>query len=426
MDAAAPAAGAAAKAAAGAPVAAKAASAKAATPAIATVTAAPTMKAKRQIPIPKTSMAFFRARGKQPYTFGFTPEGNLAVPAMRGQPATVIELPKYRPATAEERAEKEEDLRAQIAVVEREYDETAALLKEAVKVWRQTGAASEALRYQRKMTELDSKRTLLRSPSRWVYMFKGLAIRDVLLEKVYEEKKLHYPVAALRLRNLEAKDMVRVRGAGEEGVAVADADVEVPAEEEAFVFFNDPADPDHGALSPETLVEFIYNSTKYTSLVQAYETERVTMLKRPDLRPQILKTRSPKMIRMIASKVVGNVDKPIELWISILKVLVDQHPQFSRVLRETDTDILAYANPKDSKWGIGLGSEDPLALSKENWAGENWLGQAWQAVREGLPAEGAEEEEGQTGGGYTERSVTEKEQKQTRSHVLMGMYRRRA
>jgi predicted NAD-dependent protein-ADP-ribosyltransferase YbiA (DUF1768 family) len=198
------------------------------------------------------------------------------------------------------------------------------------------------------------------------------------------------------------------------------------AEEEAFVFFNDPADPEHGALSPETMIEFIYNSTKYTSLVQAYETERVTALKRPDLRPQILKTRSPKTIRMIASKVVGDVDKPIDLWISILKTLVDQHPRFARILRETDTDTLAYANPKDSKWGIGLGPDELLALSKENWAGENWLGQAWQAVREGLPVEGAADEEEQAGGGYTESSVTEEEQKQKRSKVLMGMYKRRA
>lgn len=415
MDAAAPA----------APAAAAAAGAKA---------AVPTVKARRQIPIPKTSMAFFRARGKQPYTFGFTPEGNLAVPEMRGQPATVIELPKYRPATAEERAEKEEDLRAQIAVVEREYDETAALLKEAMRVWRETGAASEALRYQRKMTELDSKRTLLRSPMRWIYMFKGLAIRDVLLEKVYEEKKLHYPVAALRLRGLEAKDMVRVVTAAEEGEAVAGAAAaaaKAPVVEESFVFFNDPADPEHGALSPESMIEFIYNSTKYTSLTQAYETERVTALKRPDLRPQILKTRSPKMIRMIASKVVGDVEKPIDLWISILKALVNQHPRVERILRETDTDTLAYANPKDMKWGIGLGSNEDLALTKENWGGENWLGQAWQAVREGLPAEKSsdnaesEDESAQAGGAYTERSVTEKEQKKTRSHVLMGMYRRR-
>ena len=396
--------------------------------------AAPTTKAKRQIPIPKTSMAFFRARGKQPYTFGFTPEGNLAVPEMRGQPATVIELPKYRPATAEERAEKEDDLRAQIAVVEREYDETAALLKEAMRLWRKTGAASEALRYQRKMTELDSKRTLLRSPMRWIHMYKGLAIRDVLLEKVYEEKKLHYPVAALRLRGLEAKDMLRVAtasdGAGE-AAALPAATAAAPVIEESFVFFNDPADPDHGALSPETMIEFIYNSTKYTSLTQAYETERVTALKRPDLRPQILKTRSPKMIRMIASKVVGDVEKPIDLWISILKALVSQHPRVERILRETDTDILAYANRKDVKWGIGLDSTEDLALTKENWAGENWLGQAWQAVREGLPAEAdadadADEENAQAGGGYKESSITEKEQKEIRSKVLIGMYRRKS
>jgi hypothetical protein len=134
------------------------------------------------------------------------------------------------------------------------------------------------------------------------------------------------------------------------------------------------------------------------------------------------------MIRMIASKVVGDVEKPIDLWISILKALVNQHPRVERILRETDTDTLAYANPKDMKWGIGLDSNEDLALTKENWGGENWLGQAWQAVREGLPAEKgseSEDESAQAGGAYTERSVTAEEQKKIRSQVLMGRYRRR-
>ena len=70
-------------------------------------------------------------------------------------------------------------------------------------------------------------------------------------------------------------------------------------------------------------------------------------------------------------------------------------------------------------------------MSKENWAGENWVGQAWQAVREGLPdvdaeAEVEEEaEESPQAGGYVEHGVTSLEQKEKRSKVLMGLYRRR-
>ena len=393
-------------------------------------------KAKRPLPIPKTSKAFFRLRAKQPLVFGFTPDGNLAVPEMRGQPSSTLELPRYRAATPEEIIAKEDDLRTQIAAVEREYDETAALLKAAMTVWRETGAASEALKYQRKMTQLDSKKTLLRSPMRWVHMFKGLEVHDVLLEKVHEVKKMPYPIGALRFRSVDSSDLVRVMAEGEvaagsSGAPSAQQQQRQP-EEETFIFFNDPdvKEDEHSALSPDTMIEIIYNSTKYTSPTQAYEAERVVALKRNDLRPQILKTRSAKMIRAIGARVVGDVEKPIDLWISIFKALLMQHPRYERILRETDTDTLVYANPKDSKWGIGLKAEDPLALSKENWAGENWVGQAWQAVREGLPevdaeAEEEEEAEAEQAGGYVEHGVTAVEQKEKRSKVLMGLYRRR-
>ena len=390
-------------------------------------------KAKRPLPIPKTSKAFFRLRAKQPLVFGFTPDGNLAIPEMRGQPSSTLELPRYRAATPEEIIAKEDDLRTQIAAVEREYDETAALLKAAMSVWRETGAASEALKYQRKMTQLDSKKTLLRSPMRWVHMFKGLEVHDVLLEKVHEVKKMPYPIGALRFRSVDSSDLVRVMAEGEVagGVGAAPAAALAQPEEETFIFFNDPdvKEDEHSALSPDSMVEFIYNSTKYTSPTQAYEAERVVALKRNDLRPQILKTRSAKMVRAIGARVVGDVERPIDIWIAIFKALVSQHPRYERILRETETDTLVYANPKESKWGIGLKAEDPLALLKENWAGDNWVGQAWQAVREGLPEvdADAEEEEEQTeqAGGYMEHGVTSLEQKEKRSKVLMGLYRRR-
>ena len=385
-------------------------------------------KVKRR-PNPKNSATFFRARAKYTNYFTYTPEGNLMVPEIDGKPSRIIEVPRYRPATVMEIREKEDELRDKLLIVEREFDETASLLKQAMVTWRRTGAVHEAIVLQRKMVQLDGQRTLLRSPARWVYPLKGLDIRDVLMENQRETKKMPYPVSAMRLRSIGFEDTVKIRMPGDEPVPVVV--VEVPSEQEAeetFVFFDNPAEPEHGALSPETLVEFIFNSTKYTSLVQAYETERVTKLGRQDL----LKTRSPKTIKMMAAKVVGDVEKPRDLWTEILKALINQHPRFAETLRDTGDDTLVYASAKDGKWGIGLPASDPLAMSKETWKGENWLGQAWQAVREGLPpleGESEAEEEGEnalTGGGYTEHGLTKKEAQVTRGKVLMGHYRRRA
>ena len=47
-------------------------------------------RGKRQIPIPKDSASFFRARAKEPSNFTFTADGNLQVPAMREEGAKII------------------------------------------------------------------------------------------------------------------------------------------------------------------------------------------------------------------------------------------------------------------------------------------------------------------------------------------------
>jgi hypothetical protein len=88
-------------------------------------------KCPRPIPIPKDSATFFRARAKNPKLFGFTADGNLQVPEMRGQAAKVIEIPYYRPSLPEEIAEEEAKRHDELVSVEKEYDEVLQQLKEA-------------------------------------------------------------------------------------------------------------------------------------------------------------------------------------------------------------------------------------------------------------------------------------------------------
>jgi predicted NAD-dependent protein-ADP-ribosyltransferase YbiA (DUF1768 family) len=211
-----------------------------------------------------------------------------------------------------------------------------------------------------------------------------------------------------------------------------DADEEV--EEQGFIFFSDPAEPVHGSLSPDTMVEFIFNSTKYNSLIQAYEMERITQLgRRNTVGPLLLKSRSPAQIRTIASRITGEVENPRELWIQILTNLIAQHPRYVEILRNTDNDTLVYANTKEGRWGIGLSEDDPLAMERKSWKGPNILGQAWKVVRDRLPPleegqgeeeEEQEEEEGQSGGAYTDHGKTLEEAKEQRANVLKGYYRR--
>lgn len=422
------------------------AEAEAAAPA---VEPAPKVKRPRQEAIPKDSAGFFRARAKDPKRFTFTAEGDLQVPEMRGEASKVIKLPYYRPATVDETREEEEKQMDQIKQVEKEIDETARSLRDAMAEWRKgAGGADEVMKLQRDLQRLDAQRTQLRSPIRWTKTFKNLSIRDVLVGEVYEVKKLGYPVEALRTRCMSTEQSIRssdekplptkAEGAeDEEGDAEAEGPEEGPAEE--FTLFFKPADPDHGFLSPDTLVDFIFNTRQYNCVTQAYQAERIIYLKREaDFLKPLLKTRNVALMRIIGSKVVGQLPEPKETMTNILKSLISQHPRFGDMLRTTDGSTLVYADPRDGVLGIGIPVEDPQVTDRAAWKGTNFLGQAWQAVRDSLEPLGEEADaarlEGdarleeaeaaplvQEGG---VRGKTLADEKKQRTGVLIGRYRR--
>jgi ribA/ribD-fused uncharacterized protein len=389
-------------------------------------------KKERQIPIPKDSAAFFRVRAKNLKMFQFTEDGDLQVPEMRGEPAKVIQIPYYRPATAEETLEDEQKAMEAIQEVEREFDETYKLLKGAIAEWRSTGFSADVIKYQNDLQRLDSQRTQLRSPLRWTKIFKNLSVNKILLNEFYEQRKLGYYVQALKTRTQTFEQSIRADGFTKpQPVAVAaeasDGESDAEAKEEEFVIFSSPTDPEHGSLSPYTMVEFIHNSTKYNCVLQAYEGERLNMLGRQDIRPTLLKSRSTAQMRVIGSRVVGQPENPRELMIAILKSLISQHSRFADDLRATGTSTLVFAEPKDGVLGVGMGVADEQITEKTAWKGTNFLGQAWTAVRASLPPEVEDEEDElpAQSGGYTEHGTTLKEAKEKRANVLKGFYRRK-
>ena len=376
--------------------------------------------------------------------FKFTQDGNLQVPEMRGQPAKVIELPFYRKATEEEIQQDELERFEELKGIETEFDETFKLLKAAMIEWKQTGFTSNILKYQRDLQRLDAQRTALRSPVRWIKEFKNLPTNAILLDETFEVRKLGYPVSLLRTRTTAFDKVVRIGVKGEEEAEGKEAEgkeaegkeaegKEAEAEggggseegeEEEFIVFSAASDPDHGFLSPDTMVEFIFNATKYNCLLQAFEGERLTMLKRNDIRLDLLKSRNPKIMRVVAARVTGQIENPMELLINLLKALITQHPNYVELLQKTDTATLVYAEAKDGLLGVGMTSTDPQIMEKTAWKGKNFLGQAWMAVRNTLPS--PKETEGlqaQSGGSYTEHGTTLKESNERRGNVLKGMYR---
>lgn len=383
----------------------------------------PKKKKERQMAIPKDSATFFRARAKNVKMFQFTADGNLQVPEMRGQPAKVIDIPYYISATKEEIDLDEQERADRLQGIEREFDETYKLLRAAILEWRQTGFSSDVIKFQRDLQRLDAQRTQLRSPLRWTKTYKNLEVNRILLTEVDEKRKIGYPVAALKTRTMTFEKMIRpgTKPVPQpvEGKAESDEEEEEPEE---FIVFSAPQDV-HGFLSPDTMVEFIYNSTKYNCVLQAYEGERLTLLGRKDVRPVLLKSRNPKQMRVVARSVIGQLENPRELLVNILKALTSQHPNLGDSLRETGTATLVYADARDGVLGVGMVPTDPLITEKGEWKGKNFLGQAWTVVRNDLPPV---QEEVVQEGGYIEHGTTKKEVTEVRANVLKGYYRHKA
>jgi hypothetical protein len=100
-------------------------------------------------------------------------------------------------------------------------------------------------------------------------------------------------------------------------------------------------DPVRGFLHPAYTKDFAYTSTQYSSVYQAYEVERLKMLRNQTLVDQLMKTRSPKTIASIASQDRTAIPNSYDLWFSILKAFYLQNANLSTELLETGSAIFS-------------------------------------------------------------------------------------
>jgi len=87
---------------------------------------------------------------------------------------------------------------------------------------------------------------------------------------------------------------------------------------------------------------------------------------------------------------VQNYDN--EIWVNTrmqimrrgLRAKFRQNKEIFNILLSTNDTILAEAAPRDTIWGIGLGSSNPKAQQQELWRGKNLLGKVLMQVRADL------------------------------------------
>jgi len=269
---------------------------------------------------------FFKNRVKSPANYTYTPEGDLRIQGVEGVADETIPLQMYTALKPEERKEIEDRRLETLTALEEEYEKVLTELR-ATHASYKTGetTARRVVEINQKLRDIVLQRNKAAFPERWVSHIDNPEIRKILLNEIYEKRKLGYDVAVLKHSDLS---LVSVWGKYREQ---AEELLQQGGSVSAEVLFVDEETEFHPAFERE----FVYEDTRYVSPYQGYQAERFRELDMPDIKSQILKTRSARTIHNIAAKEATNVKYPKELWEQILEAFYTQHKDLGTALKNT-------------------------------------------------------------------------------------------
>ena len=271
---------------------------------------------------------FYKNRVKNPSQFTYTPDGNLRIQGVEGIADETISVKPYTALTTEEHKEIE-DIRLETLVrLEEEYETILTELR-ATHVSYKAGetSASRVVEINQKLRDVSLKISHAAYPERWIVYAANPEIRMILLNEIYERRKLGYDVAIVKRSDLsrqtvwgkyrdmsEAAEPLQQTGGSNDVIFIE-------GEETSF--------------HPAFMREFVYEDTRYVSPYQAYQAERFKELDMPEIKNQILKTRSARTIHNIAAKEPTDAKYPKELWEQILEAYYTQHKDLATQLKDT-------------------------------------------------------------------------------------------
>lgn len=407
---------------------------------------APEVPAVPAAPYDKEAIAainkFFAGRAKLPDYYSFTADGNLEIKEGGGKkskmPAGIIQLRRFIPLEPSERTAIEEARLEALTGLDEEYETETATLRAAMEDYKSTGSMRGVLSSNQKLTEIDARRNAVRSAVRNIVAIQNPAVNEILLDQRYEERRLfdnkdffEKEVARLALYTFlpEVDQGKYVAGDLKEDTEVKEAEAaneilyrqRLKDGRSARVFYDTDSDV-NGFMSPMWSVDFTLKDTRYSSPIQAYEVERAKELGETALADSLLKTRSPRTIRLLTRKTKGHPSDARGLWVKIYTAIYEQHPILKAKLLDTGSDALVFADVREGPSGIGLSEKDSAALDPAKWKGENAVGLAQETVRtrmrEGVVDEAAAVKEAVGG------TITEEEQKKAKVAAIINARRR--
>lgn len=346
--------------------------------------------------------AFFKGRSKNTEMYSYTPEGNLLTKSKSGVEESRLNLKTYVNHDKIIYSEMEQIRLDFIGEAEYEYENAFKHLRDATEKYDITGEKRPLLLAQLQMAEADQLLTRVRYRLRNIQSLPNPSIKDIMFDQPNEDRKLFpnndpYKKELARLIVLEVPytEFYGKYVESEDAEQSLDADSQfndAPTTSEssvrqvmkngkyARVFFESNDGP-NGFLSPFFPVEFTYENTKYFTGLQAYETMRAEEAGKPDIKAQLLKTRSTRTMRYLTRSIQVDPKNPKEAWLRIFTAIYQQHPELKDKLLKTETDTLVFADVRKGPSGTGIGERDAGILTQSRWLYENAVGSALETLR---------------------------------------------
>lgn len=124
----------------------------------------------------------------------------------------------------------------------------------------------------------------------------------------------------------------------------------------------------------------------FATVEHYYQWSKAKMFGDADAEKKILKTASAKSVKTYGKKVTGFKEeewdaKKNSIVRTALKAKFTQHPDLRKMLLDTGTKPLAFADPRDKYWSIGTSDDTSKAKDPSKWSGKNMLGKLLTELR---------------------------------------------
>jgi predicted NAD-dependent protein-ADP-ribosyltransferase YbiA (DUF1768 family) len=369
-----------------------------------------------------------KLKSKKKYTYSISNEGNLETyDSKTGELINSIVLKYYRPLTKEEINEMEREKVESIIQVEEQIDIQKAMLRKAYQDYKETKVATDVLRINQEIANLEAQKVLLRSPVREIMDLQSIEKRSIYFDMPQEKRKEEivykmftrdFPLWKLYGRYTDSKESYET--IEKKRVSLVPGEV-VLANGKIARIFGSPQDEFNGFMSIYNINDFVYQDTRFSSPYQAFEAYRLTEAGAEDLRNKILQSRSIKYIHITSKKNMTPLKNTKNVWKDILRAYYEQNPELIKKLIETNEDVLVFGDTSKYVGGVGFVTGQDEILDAKKWKTPNLVGEALMELRTEFK-EGFEVKEG---GSFKESAKTEEEINKQRKSAIINVMRKR-